>query len=79
MRLAVIDAVSAVDLVASMSSHPDSWDAERAPLDEFRRRATDPDEEIADADASTAVDIAGRWVNPADESVTVAPDVGCVI
>ncbi len=65
MRLAVIDAVSAVDLVASMSSHPDSWNAERATLDEFRRRATDPSEEIDDADAGIAVEIAGRWVSAA--------------
>ncbi len=30
----------------------------------IRRRATDPDEIVAEADAVTAVDIAGRWVNP---------------
>lgn len=64
-RLAVIDAVSAVDLVASTSPRSKVHDADRAQLDEIRRRATDPSAEIDDADGGLAVEIAARWVNPA--------------
>ena len=62
LRLAIIDAASAVDLVASVSERP--VDADRPVLEEIRGRATDPDEAIDEADALAAVDIAGRWVNP---------------
>ncbi len=64
-RIAVIDAVSAVDLVASMSTRSDDDDVDRVQLDELRRRATDPAEEIDDDDADRAVEIAGRWVSQA--------------
>ena len=62
LRLAIIDAASAVDLVASVSPRSDG--TERMQLEAIRRRATDPDETVAEDDALAAVDIAGRWVNP---------------
>jgi len=62
LRLAVIDAASAVDLIASVSAA--AADADRASLDTIRRRATDPEQFVGEADAVTAVDIAGRCVNP---------------
>jgi predicted MFS family arabinose efflux permease len=62
LRLAIIDAASAVDLVASVSERP--VDTDRPVLEAIRGRATDPDEAIDEADALAAVDIAGRWVNP---------------
>jgi predicted MFS family arabinose efflux permease len=65
IRLAVLDAVSAVDLVASTSAPPGpSADGDRAELDELRDRAIDPTGTLETRDAHQAVEIAGRWVNP---------------
>ena len=62
LRLAIIDASCAVDLVTG--AEPDAPTDDRDVLAALRSRAADPSEDVSDADAEHAIAIAARYVTP---------------